>query len=126
MSYWFFILKLTFLLVPCLLSMFCGFLLFIFPFDQIKYFQFHISHFIMHAYSIKWIFCSNTAPVTPVHNNDEQVIGKFIKIQMDIHFKHSAAAKDPRKYSSTSTKTINVCLINPDIYAISYFFIKYL
>ena len=46
----------------------------------------------------------------------------LVRLFMDTHF----MANDPVKPNSNNTRTINICLMNPRIYTISFFFNKYL
>ena len=88
---------------------------------------------IRNTYSTKWILDSITDPTTTVHTNDECYSSwrsNSLSISlvmhsclfMDIHF----IVNDPSKPNKNCTSTISVCLMNPGIYTILCFFIKYL
>ena len=102
----------------------------IYPFDHNKYFQVHSFYFIRNTFSTKWIFNTITVLITPVHNNDDWIVMKLIKIQINKHGltmhcwlfteKHFMA-NDPPKHNSTSTRTIKAYLMKPGIYRILCF-----
>ena len=79
------------------------------------------------------ILNSVIAPITPFHTNDEWIVMKFIKIQINkrwfdqawlIIHEYTFYGQWSPKYNSTNTRTINICSLNPGIYRIFCFFIK--
>ena len=63
-------------------DMFCKCRCFIYRFDNNKYFQFYVFHFIINTFSTSWILDSKPAPIKPVHIKDEWIAKSFIRIQI--------------------------------------------
>ena len=102
-------------------------------FYRTEYFQIYIFYSLVDTYSNKQIFNSNTTSISTIQLSAKQVIMKFIKIEINkrwseayqvycslIHILWSMI------HQNLTAPAINFCLMNPDNYAILYFFIKYL
>ena len=110
---------------------------FIYPLDRIKYIRAYFFYFIRNTYFTKWIFNSITNLISSVYTNDKWITTIFIRIQINKCWSHHvwliihgqtiySQWSTLTKHSSTSIRTIKVCLMNLEIYAISCFPIKHL